>query len=336
MQVQIREVFPKPVWIIIMISIIGIIAIYSYLISPVSDKTEPVIVNIKRGMTTQDIGKLLQEKGLIRNAALFRTIAKIQNLEKSLQAGEYSLTPNMNLSSVVQKLSIGEIVYVQFTVPEGFTLNQVATLLEEKKIGKATKFKEYAAQYQIEYARGVADTVKYKVEGFTFPSTYKVANGVSEKDILDMMVGEFETKLTPAMRKRASEMDMSIWDLITIASLVEKEAKLAKDRPLIARVFLNRIKLDMPLQSCATIQYILGYPKPELTIEDTKIDSPYNTYLHGGLPPGPIANPGLEAIQAVLYPADNDYLYFVADKDGGHRFSRTFAEHLQAINEVQN
>lgn len=336
MQVQIREVFPKPFWIIITISIIGIIAIYSYLISPVSDKTEPVIVNIKRGMTTQEIGTLLQQKGLIRNAALFRTIAKMQNLEKSLQAGEYLLTPNLNLSNIVHKLSKGEIIYVQFTVPEGYTLNQVAALLEEKKLGKAVKFKEYAAAYQIEYARNASEVVKYKVEGFAFPSTYKVANGVSEKEILDMMIGEFETKLTPVMRQRASEVDMSIWDIITLASIVEKEAKLAKDRPLISRVFLNRLKLDMPLQSCATIQYILGYPKPELTIEDTKIDSPYNTYQHGGLPPGPIANPGLEAIQAVLYPADNDYLYFVADKDGGHRFSRTFEEHLQAINEVQN
>ena len=152
---------------------------------------------------------------------------------------------------------------------------------------------------------------------------------------MKMMAGQFDQGLTPALRERAVAMNLSIRELVILASLVEKEAQLEEDRPIIAQVFLNRLKAEMPLQSCATIQYILGNPKAELSIQDTKIESPYNTYLHQGLPPGPIGNPGLASIKAVLYSDPTDYMYFVADKDGRHHFSRTYEEHLTTIDKVQ-
>lgn len=336
MQVELREYTSKIIGIIVTASLLVATTMYLYLSSPVAAQANAVVVTIPPGVSSYEISELLQKDGLIRNAALFRAMARMHNLEKNLQAGEYSISPNMTLIEVVRKLSRGETIYTQFTIPEGFTVNQVAVLLADKKLGSAEKYREYAKNIVIEYGRNSSPNVEYKVEGFLFPSTYKIAGGMDEKQIFDMMVGEFEKQLTPAMRQRAAKENMSIWDLIILASLVEKEARLPEERPIIARVFLNRLKIEMPLQSCATIQYILGYPKPELTVADTKIPSPYNTYLHGGLPPGPIANPGIASIKAVLYPDNNDYLYFVANSNGSHHFSKTYDGHLQAIREMQN
>jgi UPF0755 protein len=178
------------------------------------------------------------------------------------------------------------------------------------------------------------NAVNFKAEGYMFPDTYRIAAGTSEEQLVKIMVSQFDQQFTPAMRQRAAELGISVRDIIIMASLVEKEARVEKERPIIAGVFYNRLKQSMPLQSCATIQYILGYAKPELTVADTELPSPYNTYLNPGLPPGPIANPGLASINAVLYPAETEYLYFVADKNGSHRFSRTYDEHLAAIDAV--
>jgi len=145
---------------------------------------------------------------------------------------------------------------------------------------------------------------------------------------------QFDKQFTESMRLKARENGLSIKDVVILASMVETEAQLPSDRPIIAGVFLNRLKQNMPMQSCATIQYILGYPKAELTVQDTEISSPYNTYQHMGLPPGPIANPGIASINAVLYPQNTDFIYFVADKQGAHHFSKTYEEHLKAIEQV--
>ena len=167
-----------------------------------------------------------------------------------------------------------------------------------------------------------------------FPNTYRITKETTEEEILSMMTLQFDQQFTGSMRTRATEIGLTIKDVMILASLVEKEAQLPSDRPLIAGVFLNRLQQKMPMQSCATIQYILGYPKPELTVLDTEIPSPYNTYQHMGLPPGPIANPGIAAINAVLYSEKTDFLYFVADKQGAHHFSKTYEQHLITIEQV--
>ena len=168
-----------------------------------------------------------------------------------------------------------------------------------------------------------------------FPDTYEVRSDVGAAEVLKLMAGEFDQKLTPELRERAAEQGLSVYELITLASLVEKEARFEEDRPMIAQVFLKRLRIGMPLQSDTTIQYLLNAPKEDVSIEDTKIDSPYNTYQHMGLPPGPIANPGIASIRAVLWPADTDYLYFVADREGHNHYSQSYEEHLAIVEQVR-
>lgn len=305
------------------------------LTEPVSSKGEPILVCIKAGTPAKVIAEDLENQKLIKNAVVFRVAAKLQGLENSLQAGEYFISPAMPVRQMLTMMYQGQTAYQQFTVPEGYTVDQIAELLAEKKLANPAKFKALAKNFApFPYMAANPDT-KYSVEGFLFPDTYRLARGTSEEELLAMMVKQFDAKMTPDSRQRAAELGLSIREVIIMASLVEKEAKLNEEQPIIAGVFTNRIQQNMPLQSCATIQYILGYPKAELTIQDTEIASPYNTYQIMGLPPGPIANPGTDAIQAVLVANKTDYLYFVADKQGKHHFSNSYAEHLLAINQVQ-
>jgi UPF0755 protein len=297
---------------------------------------EQVPVTVKPGMATQAIGELLSDKGLIKNAFLFRLVAKLEGQDGSLQAGEYVFTRAMTVQQIVGKLARGETAFRQFTVPEGYTIDQIAVLLESKKLASAAKFKSVAAAYAPYDYINPSPASKYRAEGFVFPDTYKVSAGTGEEQLVKLMMSQFDSQFTPVMRQQAADGGLSVREAVILASLVEKEARAEKERPVIAGVFLRRLKLEMPLQSCATIQYILGYPKPELTVQDTEIPSPYNTYLNPGLPPGPIASPGLASLKAVLAPADTDYLYFVADKDGSHVFSRSYEEHLAAIARVSN
>ena len=296
---------------------------------------EPVALTIKQGMSTQSIGEMLYSKGLIRNVLYFRLVAKSEGLENALQAGDYAFTPNMTPKEMLMMIAQGKTSYVKFTIPEGFTVDQIAKLLGEKKLADPNKFRALAKNFAPYTYMAAAPDLVYRAEGFLFPDTYRVPRGITEEQLLKMMAHQFDSQLTPAIRQKALEMGLTIRDLVILASLVEKEARIEKDRPIIAGVFMNRIKQDMPLQSCATIQYILGYPKPELTIQDTEIPSPYNTYRNMGLPPGPIANPGIASINAVVSGNITDYLYFVADSKGAHHFSRTYNEHLVAINQVE-
>lgn len=301
-------------------------------VSAGEDRT--VTVAVKPDMTVKDIGEVLFQNGIIHNATLFRIITKFQGVENSLQAGDYALSSSMRLTDIIGKMTRGETVYQQLTIPEGYNVEQIAKLLTEQGIGDGAKVKELARNYvPFDYMVRQTELV-YSAEGYIFPDTYRITPGMSEEAILKKLVASFDNKLTVEMRERARALGLSIHQLVTLASLVEKEARLDIERPVIAGVFYNRLKQDMPLQSCPTVQYILGYPKAELSIKDTQIASPYNTYQNPGLPPGPIASPGMAAIRAVLYPADTTYLYFVAAKDGSHRFSKTYEEHLAAIDEV--
>ncbi|MDF2927865.1 endolytic transglycosylase MltG [Anaerospora sp.] len=296
--------------------------------------SEPVTIIIKQGMSANEIAALLRQQGLIKNTTLFRMYVHWSGFSNSLQAGEYTFTPDMNMPKMITMLAKGEVSYSQITIPEGLTIEQIAALLESKQIANAAKFKAAAKDYQ-PFAYIDADTrVGYKPEGFLFPDTYRVPRGIKEEELLQFMVSEFDRNFTPQMREKAKKQGLTIREVMILASLVEKEARIEKDRPVIAGVFLNRIRQAMPLQSCATIQYLLGYPKAELTIKDTEIPSPYNTYLNMGLPPGPIANAGTASIMAVLEPALTDYLYFVADNEGVHHFSKTYDEHLITIEQV--
>lgn len=300
---------------------------------------EEIIIHVKPGMTAEQIADLLYQQGLLNEIVLFRLTAKIEGLDSKLQSGDYVFSRGMSFFTMIHKMATGENLYQTLTIPEGFTLNQVADLIESKGLGRAETFKNLAKSYApYEYMKDQQKQglVAYEAEGFLFPDTYRIPPEVNEKELLEMFVRQFNQKVSPAIRRQAQQMGISERQLIILSSLVEKEARLDEERPIIAGVFMNRLKQGMPLQSCATVQYILGTPKPILSIEDTEIPSPFNTYLHTGLPPGPIASPGLASIQAVLHPEQTDYLYFVADQTGRHHFSRTYEEHLLEIQKVES
>ncbi|MBP2642290.1 MAG: putative aminodeoxychorismate lyase [Firmicutes bacterium] len=323
--------------LIILLIIIVLFAGYNWIHSARTVSNDPVIIVVEPGMSTQTISNVLYEKQLIQSSLIFRAVAKLKGLDNSLKAGEYIFTRNMSIKTIVDMLGRGALAYKEFTIPEGYTINQIAELLEHKKLASANSFRKAAVEFSPHKYMEASYPVTYKAEGFVFPDTYRINAGTSEKEILTMMVKQFDAKFTPEMQQKAKDQGLSVRQVIILASLVEKEARAAEERPIIAGVFLNRLKAGMPLQSCATIQYILGYAKPELTIQDTEIPSDYNTYIHTGLPPGPIANPGTASISAVLSPAATDYLYFVADKQGmHHHFSKTYEEHLAAIEQENN
>ena len=290
---------------------------------------------VKPGMTTADIANMLHKLKLINTPESFRMAAKLRGLDNSLQAGEYEVITGMSNKDIVEILSKGEVRYLVFTVPEAYTIDQIAAKLEKGGLGSAAAFKNAAKNYTpYSYMETNDPNVIYKAEGFAYPATYYLTTGIDEKDILTLMVKEFNGRLTTELREQAKKEKIKIRDLVNIAAMVEQEAVFPEERPLIAGVFLKRLSIYMPIQSDTTIQYILGVQKENLTIADTKIKSPYNTYQHIGLPPGPIGNPSIDAINAVLNAEQTDFLYFVADKKGHHQFTKTYAEHLQKIDDI--
>ncbi len=295
------------------------------------------VITVENGMTAADIANMLHREKLIKRPESFRLEARFMGLEGKLQAGKYEIEAGKSNSEIIDILARGQVKTVSFTVPEGYTVDKIAAKLAAEGLGDAEKFKEAARNYTpYKYMETNNPNVIYKAEGFIFPSTYQFNDSMTEKDMLAMMVKEFNTQINhEKIGDAAEKADMQLRDIVTIASMVELEAVYKEEQPRIAGVFLRRLQIYMPIQSDTTIQYILGgEQKEEITFADTEIQNPYNTYINSGLPPGPIGSPGMDAIKAVLNPEKTDYLYFVAEKDGHHRFTRTYEEHLQAIEDI--
>jgi UPF0755 protein len=294
-------------------------------------------VTMPPGATAQEIAVILEEAGLIHSSLFLRLYLRFQDDNRPLIAGEYSFSPSMTLDEILDKLRRGivEEHTVRFTVPEGLTVEQIAARLNEQGLVEKEKFLEIAREPDADllqafcFLKDVPETTDYFLDGYLFPNTYEIEEDATEKDIVRLMLGYFSKVFDEEYQKRAAELGMSIHEIVTLASIIEREAVVDSERPLISAVFHNRLKRNYPLESCATVQYALGEVKPVLTNEDTKIESSYNTYKITGLPPGPIAAPGLASIEAALYPADVDYFFFVAKEDGTgeHYFSRTLEEH---------
>ncbi len=294
------------------------------------------MVTIQPGMTTAEIANLLHKKHLVKTPEAFRLTARMRGLERHLEAGRYEIVGGMSNSEIVDVLSKGQTYSVKFTVPEGYNVVKTAKKLEAEGLGDAKKFEEAARNYTpYPYMETDNPDVIYKAEGFIYPDTYQLDPDMSEKDMLAVMVKAFNTEINKAhIPEEAEAQHMSIRDVVNLAAMVELEAVYKEEQPRIAGVFLKRLAIFMPIQSDTTIQYLLGTQKEEVTIADTKIPSPYNTYINIGLPPGPIGSPGMDAIKAVLHPERTEFLYFVAEKDGHHRFTKTYQEHLAAIKDI--
>lgn len=298
-------------------------------VEPGSTGTYRVV--IPPGAGAAEIGRLLYQAGLVKSRYGWDFYIRSQGLDQQLRAGTYQLGPGMSIPEIAEELINGQVKEVQITVPEGYTLSQTADLFEARGIVGAQDFLAAAAigNFQFPWLDELPDGPN-RLEGFLFPDTYRFRAQASAEEIIQKMLDRFTRIFTPAYVERAASIQMQVVDVVTLASIIEKEAQLPAERPIISGVFHNRLRQGWRLESCATVQYILDEPKPVLSYQDLQIPSPYNTYLHEGLPPGPIASPGRASLEAALYPADVPYFYFVANGDGSHTFSRTLEEHNQA------
>ena len=303
----------------------------------ISNDPTPQQFVIDAGESVAQVARNLQVAGLVRDADLFRLYVRYHDLDVKINAGVFTLRPNMNVPQIAQALQRGMAEEAQITIPEGKRLEEVADLLEQQLNISADEFLRLArsTDYNYPFLKGLpADA---SLEGYLFPDTYRLPMNPSALDVLLKMLDNYGQRVAPLM-DQASQQGQSPYEVLTLASIVEREAVLPQERPLIASVYLNRLKIGMALQADPTTQYALGYQpdqqswwKKGLTIDDLRYADPagYNTYVNAALPPGPIASPGLSSIEAVLAPAQSEFLYFVANcnQDGGHQFSLTFEEH---------
>jgi len=302
--------------LIFLVAILFITAIYF----PLEENSETQkVVTIPSGTNAKEIVVVLEENEIIRkNNYTFRILTKLLKLEDQLKHGEYNLSPSMNMLKILDKLVKGEVITYKITIPEGYTCTQIAELLDKKEVAEEEAFLKL-----------VKDSEKTS-EGYLFPDTYEVPKKYGAEKMVKAMLSNFnQIAIENKFIDRAEEIGFSLDEIIILASIIEKEAKFSEEKSKVSSVFYNRLEIGMKLQSCATIQYILETPKEILDENDLKIDSPYNTYLYRGLPPGPICNPGLDSIIAALEPEEGDYLYFVLGENGSHIFSKTYQEHLR-------
>jgi UPF0755 protein len=279
---------------------------------------------INRGEPFAEIGRQLATEGIISNPLTFRLVAQLRGEEAAVRAGEYRFTPHLTQDEVLRALVTGGAqVAAWVTIPEGFTAAQIAQRLQTAGVGQSTVFLHDFMRDRLV----VAGVPTKNLEGFLFPSTYLVPLSASPSQVASLMTAEFFKQLPADAAARARALHVSVPQAVAIASLVEREAKSEVDRPKIARVIYNRLRLRMPLQVDAAIEYALPEHKSELSLADLEIDSPYNTYLHTGLPPTPIANPGQPSLAAAFHPAQSDDLYYVYCGNGRHIFAKTLAEH---------
>ena len=320
-------------WVVILLVLAGVSGgvWWSWAIQPFSNQNTAEMIAITAGMTANQVGGELEHRHLIRSAQVFSILAVLLQADTKLSAGEYLLSAQMSPQEMLKKLVSGpETEIILLTIPEGYTTDQIVNLLVQKGIGTKEDFQRVLAADYFDYSflHGIPQDI-YRLDGFLFPDTYFLDQKNTPHEAINLMLQRFQNELTAEVQTQLQGMNLSIRDWVNLASLVEKEAVQETDRSIIVSVLLNRLDRNMPLQVDATIQYILGTPKAKLYNKDLQINSPYNTYLHNGLPPGPIASPGHASLEAVLNPEKTAYLYYLAKPDGYHVFANTFEEHLQ-------
>jgi len=298
---------------------------------PMSESTQLQVFEVKSGMTLKKVSQELSRQNLIRSASAFQAIALIQDKQKLIMVGEYHVSPSMLPVEILQRITSGKTVLHPVTIPEGYRITEIANLLEERGLANKETFIQQTKQ--VDLLKGIPVD---SLEGYLFPETYHFGKFTAEEKIVKKMVATFkERALKQDFLKRAGEIGFSFHEIITLASLIEKETGKDSERKQISSVFHNRLKKNMRLQTDPTVIYAIENFDGNIRKRDLKIDSPYNTYRYKGLPPGPIASPGLKSIIAALYPANTPNLYFVSKQDGSHQFSATLNEHNRAVQKYQ-
>lgn len=296
---------------------------------------QAVTVLVPRGASAIEVGRLLAENGVVANARQFRTRAQDAGAGESLKAGRYELVTGMSYEAAIASLTAGPVVVRnKVTIPEGFTIEQIAARLEERAGIPQDEFLSLARGGAAEFAAehpAVANAYQGSLEGYLFPKTYELKTDATARDAIEVMLRQFDKEIQAVDLSKAAARGLDLADVVVLASIIERETKVASERPIVSSVAYNRLSQKIRLDMCSTVEYVIKQHKLRLSYADLHTESPYNTYLHAGLPPGPIANPGLAALQAAAEPADTDYLYYVlTGEDGSHTFARTSEEFAQA------
>jgi UPF0755 protein len=302
-----------------------------YFVQPADRAGAEQVVIIEDGMSLRHVAESLEEKGIIKNKIFFLLWARLKGYSKRIKSGEYSLSSKMAPAKIFDIITRGIIITHPVTFPEGFSAEQIGETLQQYIRVDKSAFLSLIHDPKILKKHGISGL---SLEGYLYPDTYLFRKGQSPETVIDVMVGRFKQVVAP-LKDRIRESGMTLHEIVTLASIVEKETGKAEERPMIAGVFLNRIRQGMRLDSDPTVIYGIENFNGNLTRNDLRKYSPYNTYVIKGLPPGPIANPGIESIRGVLYPADTKYLYFVSKNDGSHFFSRSLEEHNRAVRVYQ-
>lgn len=296
---------------------------------------EMVEVPIPPGASTLEVANLLFQRGLIKDPTVFRLYVRYRQLDAQILSGDYQFARAMSAPQILQILIEGQVRVGKITIPEGLTVAMMADLMAEKQVMTREQF---LAAVKADVGRNehlpAGVDLPEPMEGYLFPATYEYRIGAVPDEIVGMLFQRYEDVWTDELKQRAAGMQLSIHQVTTLAAIVEAEAVVPAERPTIAGVYLNRLAIGMPLQADPTVYYALGLPRGErLLYKHLEVDSPFNTYMYPGLPPGPIAAPGEDSIRAVLYPEAHDYLYFVAKEDGTgeHFFGRTLDEHNENV-----
>jgi UPF0755 protein len=302
---------------------------------------ESRLFTVRPGESLSSVARRLEAEGLLPDRPLFGPrvvvlLARLTGSDRQIKAGEYELSPTLTPAQILGQLTSGRVRTVAVTLVEGLRIDQAAVQLEEAGIAPAAALLERATDPAFVESLGIqADTL----EGYLYPETYRFRRETPPREVLRTLVEEFRARWTDDDQRRLEASDRSLHEVVTIASLVEKETAVPDERPLVAAVFLNRLQRRMRLQSDPTVIYGIvrarGHFDGNLRKRDLREDTPYNTYTRGGIPPGPIANPTIDSIRAVLSPADVPYLYFVSRNDGTHVFSRSLEEHMRAVDRYQ-
>ncbi len=326
--------------LILMVLLAGIAVFALHYIDNLGEALDPsstatLTVTIESGSTTADIGQLLVDNGIIESVDEFKLWSRINGYDSSYQAGIYTLSPSMSYEEIATIIVSGQVDTFTFTIPEGYTLDQVADALSEMGLVDRDVFMDLLVNgdFDYDFLEDAQDN-ENRLEGYLFPETYTLPVGSTEEDIINVMLAQFQQAVDSEAYAKAEALGYTMNEIVIIASIIERESMVDEERPLVASVIYNRLSQGMLLQMCSTIQYILGEPKAVLTTADTQIQSPYNTYLYAGLPPGPICSPGIASINAALNPEDTDYLYFVLSEklDGTSNFSSDYNQFLRDKN----
>ena len=293
------------------------------------DSHETIVYTAQKGMGDDEIAKDLQRLGIIRNNYFFRFYVVVTLQHSRLQAGEYNLSPKMSIYQIVKKMVRGDVIRDTVVILEGWDISDIGKYLESKNICSQNYFisltqKDYSKEFDF-----LQDKPKNAgLEGYIFPDTYQIAKEETCEEILNATLANFDKKLTPDLREEIKKQNKSIFDIVTMASIIEKEVRALDDKKILSGIFWKRLEINMPLQSCATINYITGKNDPGALLKDIQIDSPYNTYKYRGLPKGPISNPGINSIIAAIYPKQTNYWYYLSN--GKTIFSETLEQHNAA------